>query len=194
MILLLMNSDRINVFIALNKGLLLVFLHLPMSLCLSLVLVLFLQRKRHSKYKLSMYKLKLSLYWIRKLADGLKSCSCQWIINENRPNLPLRMQVACKVDSYAVNNGTSDILTLLCLFYLWVLNANRAAQSINSNRTVTFKQITAMEVCPMDISQNGTQIHHSKYNSVSLHYSKLRVCMHTVLCYKIALVHCTNAY
>jgi len=46
--------------------------------------------------------------------------------NENGPNLPVFMQVACKVGSYAVNNEIYDIL--LCLLYLWVLNTNLVVQ------------------------------------------------------------------
>jgi len=59
-----------------------------------------------------------------KLADVLKSCSCQRIIEENGPDLIACMH-ACKWPA-KVGKTIKHVIFLLCLLYLLVLNANRA--------------------------------------------------------------------
>ena len=93
-----------------------------------------------------MFKLKLCLYWTRKIADCLKNCSHLWIINEK--GLPILMQVACEVGSYVVNNEGHIIL--LCLLYLWWLNATEQSEALILIEQSHFIRWFGIHVCISD--------------------------------------------
>ena len=92
--------------------------------------VLLLKDKRRSQYKLSTCKLKLCLYWSRKITWWLQPSTVSEDYYWNGFNPPAHIQIACEVGSHAVKKGN---IILMCVLYLWWLNAKRAIWGIYSN-------------------------------------------------------------